>query len=63
VLGEEPAPLVEGPGAGGAEAAVFVGGGDEAEQQLGAGWVQGREADFVHDDQVVAQQPVDHAPD
>jgi hypothetical protein len=40
--------------AGDGEAAAFVGGGDEAEQQLAAGAVQRREADLVADDQVVA---------
>jgi hypothetical protein len=42
--------------AGDREAAAFVGGGDEAEQQLAAGAVQRREADLVADDQVVAEQ-------
>jgi len=42
-LGQEPAPLVEGPVAGDAEGAAFVGGGDEPEQQLGSGVVEGRE--------------------
>jgi hypothetical protein len=63
VLGQEPAPLVERPVAGGAEAASFVSGGDEAEQQLGAAGVQGREPDFIDDDQLVAQEPVDHTAD
>ena len=51
--------MVEGPVGGDAERAAFVGGGDEAEQQLGAGVVEGGEADFVDDDQVVAEQGVD----
>ena len=38
------------------EAASFVGGGDEAEQQLGAGEVEGGEAELVDDDEVGAQQ-------
>src|ERR1019366_1767634 len=63
VLGQEPAPLVEGPVAGGAHGAAFVGGGDDAEQQLGAGVIQRGEADFVDDDQVVAEQGVDDLAD
>ncbi len=59
VLGQEPAPGVEGPVAGDAEGASFVGGGDEPEQQLGAGEVEGREAELVDDDQVGAEQRVD----
>ena len=43
VLGQEPAPLLEWPVAGDAEGAAFVGGGDEPEQQLGSGVVEGRE--------------------
>ena len=37
----------EWPVAGDAEGAAFVGGGDEPEQQLGAGVVEGGEPDFV----------------
>jgi hypothetical protein len=55
VLGQEAAPLVEWPVRADAEGAVFVGGGDEAEQQLGAGVVQWDEAQLVDDDQVGAQ--------
>ena len=47
VFGQEPAPGVEGPVAGDAEGAAFVGGGDEPEQQVGAGVVEGGEPDFV----------------
>jgi hypothetical protein len=47
VLGQEAAPLVEGPVAGDAEGEAFVGGGDEPEQRLGSGVVQGGEPDFV----------------
>jgi hypothetical protein len=47
VLGQEAAPLVKRPVAGDAERAAFVGGGDEPEQQLGAGVVERREPDFV----------------
>jgi hypothetical protein len=47
VLGQEPAPLLEGPVRRDAQRAALVGGGDDAEQELGAGVVQGREADLV----------------
>jgi len=47
VLGQEPAPLVEGPVRADGERAPFVGCGDEPEQQLGAGVVEWREPDFV----------------
>ena len=57
--GEEPAPGLEGPVAGDAQGAAFVGGGDEPEQLLRAGVVQGCEPDLVADDQVVAEQGVD----
>src|SRR5690348_8230023 len=63
VLGQEPAPGLEGPVAGDAERAALVGGGDHTEQQLGAGVVQRREAYFVDDDQVVAQQRADDLAD
>ena len=62
VLGQEPAPLVERPVAGHAESAAFVGGGDEPEQQLGAGVVEGGEADFVDEDEVVAEQGLNDFP-
>ena len=39
--------MVEGPVAGDAQGAAFVGGGDEPEQQLGAGVVERGEPDFV----------------
>ena len=48
---------------GDAEGAAFVGGGDEPEQQLGAGVVERGEADLVDDDQVVAEQGVDDLAD
>ena len=63
VFGQEPAPGLEGPVRGDAQGAAFVGGGDEPEQQLRAGVVQGREPDLVADDQVVAQQGVDDPSD
>ena len=46
-----------------AEGSAFVGGSDESEEQLGAGVVQWCESEFVDDDQVVAQQPVDDLSD
>ena len=60
VFGEEPTPGFERPVGSDAEGSAFVGGGDEAEEQLGAGVVERGEAEFVEDDQVVAQQAVDH---
>ena len=63
VLGQEAAPRLEGPVGGDGQGAAFVGGGDQAEEQLGAGVIQGREPDFVDDDQVVAQQGVDDLAD
>src|SRR5580658_2103095 len=47
VLGQEPAPGLEGPVAGDAGGAAFAGGGDEAEQELGAGVAERGEADVV----------------
>ena len=63
VFGQEPAPGFEGPVAGDAQGAAFVGGGDEPEQQLRAGVVQRGEPDFVADEQVVAEQGVDDSSD
>ena len=63
VFGQEPAPGFERPVGSDAEGSAFVGGGDEAEQQLGAGVVERGEAEFVEDDQVVAQQAVDDLAD
>ena len=45
------------------ERAAFVGGGDEPEQQLGAGVIERGEADFVDEDQVVAEQVLDDLAD
>ena len=47
VLGQEPAPGLEGPVAGDAQGAAFVGGRDHTEQQLRAGVIQRREPDLV----------------
>ena len=49
--------------AGDAQCAAFVGCGDDPEQQLRAGVIQWGEADFVDEDEVVAQQGVDDAAD
>ena len=54
---------LERPVAGDAECAAFVGGGDEPEQQLGAGVVERGEPDFVDQDEVVAEQVVDDLAD
>ena len=59
VFGQEPSPGFEWPVGADAEAAAFVGGGDEPEQQLGGGVVQRGEPEFVADDQIVAEQVVD----
>ena len=56
-------PQVEGPVGSDPEGAAFVGGGDEPEQQLGTGVVERGEAEFVDDDQVVAEQVLDDAAD
>ena len=47
VFGQEPAPVFERPVAADAEGAAFIAGGDESEQQLGAGVVERREAELV----------------
>jgi hypothetical protein len=47
VLGQEPAPLLEGPVRADGQCPALVGGGDEPEQQLGSGVVERREADFI----------------
>jgi hypothetical protein len=47
VFGQEPSPGFEGPVGADAQAAAFVGGGDEPEQQLGGGVVQWGEAELV----------------
>ena len=62
-VGQEPAPFLERAVAGDHEAAAFVGGGDEAEQQLAAGAVQQCETNLVADDQVVAQNGLDELSD
>jgi hypothetical protein len=63
VLGQEPAPLLEGPVGADAEGAALVGSGDEPEQQLGAGVVEWREPDLVDDDEVGTQDGLDDAAD
>ena len=62
-LGQEAAPFLEWPVACDREAEANVGGGDEAEQQLGAGAVQRCEPDLVADDQVLAQDGLDELSD
>ena len=47
VLGQKPAPLVERPVGSDTQGTLFVGGGDEPEQQLGAGVIEWREAHLV----------------
>ena len=47
VLGQEPAPGLEGPMTCDTQGAAFAGGRDHAEQQLRAGVVQRREPDLV----------------
>lgn len=46
VLGQEPAPVLEGVVGGDAEGSAFVGGGDEPEEQLSTGVVQRGEPDL-----------------
>ena len=60
VFGQEPAPRFEGPVAGDAQGAAFVGGGDEPEQQLSGGVVEGGEPDFVADDRLQRVSEVTH---
>ena len=55
VLGQEPAPRLEGPVAGDAQGAAFIGGRHHAEQQLRAGVIQQGEPDPVDQDEVVAE--------
>ena len=47
VFGQEPAPLIERPVRGNGQAAALVGGGDEPEQQLGAGVESGAKPNLV----------------
>ena len=47
VLGQKPAPLLEGPMGGDGQGAAFVGGGNKPEQQLGAGVIERGEPDLV----------------
>jgi hypothetical protein len=63
VPGQEPAPGFEWPVGRDAERAGFVGGGDELEQQLGAGVVEWGEAELVEEDEVVAEQRLDEPAD
>jgi hypothetical protein len=63
VFGQEPSPSLEGPVRSDAERAPLVGGGDEPEQQLGSGVIQGREPEFVDEHELVAEQGVDDLAD
>ncbi len=63
VFGQEPTPGLEGPVGSDAEGSAFVGCGDEPEEELCAGVVQRREAEFVDQDDVVAKQVVDDLAD
>src|SRR5882724_7690668 len=49
VLGEEAAPILEGPVAGDAEGTALVGSGDEAEEQLRPGVIERGESQLVND--------------
>ena len=51
-LGQEAAPGLEGPMGGHAQAAVLVGGGHEAEEQVAPDIVERGEAEVVDDDEV-----------
>lgn len=62
VFGAEVTPLLERSVGGDRQRAAFVGGGDEPEQQLRAGVIQGCEAHFIDDQQVVADEGVDDLP-
>jgi hypothetical protein len=55
-------PRFEWPVGSDAERSSFVGGSDEPEQQLGVCVIEWREAEFVADDHVVAEQVVDDLP-
>src|ERR1035437_4693818 len=52
MLGQEAAPILERPMARNAEAAAFIGSGNEAEQELGADIVERSEAKLVDHDQI-----------
>jgi len=52
---QEMTPLLEWPMTRQTQAAVFVGGGNEAEQQLRASFVERSKPELIDEDQVVAQ--------
>jgi hypothetical protein len=52
-VGQELGPVLEVDVGGDRDRALFVGGGDEAEQMIGSDSVQGGEAEVVDDDEVV----------
>ena len=62
-VGQELGPALEVDVGGDRDRALFVGGGDEAEQVVGGDAVQGGEAEVVDDDEVVAQQAFDQFAD
>ena len=63
LLGQESAPLFEGPVRADGQGSAFVGAGDEPEQQLSAGVIERGEAEFVEDDQIDAEQGFDDLAD
>ena len=63
VLGQEPAPLVEGPMAADPDRDALVSGCDEPEQQLCTGVVERSEAKLVDDDGVGPEDLLDHLAD
>ena len=62
-LGEEAAPLLEGPVAGDGEAFVLVRRGDEAEEELAVDGVERGEAQLVDDEQIGMQERIKDWPD
>ena len=63
VLGQEASPVLERPVRADAEGPALVGGGDEAEEQLGPGVVHRSEADLVDQDQVGLEDLLEHPAD
>jgi len=63
LVGQEVAPLVEGPVTGEAQAASLIGGENEAEEELTSGRVGRSEAELVEDDRVDPKQAVDDPAD
>ena len=63
VIGPEASPVLEGPVRGDTEGSTLVGGGDEAEEELGAGVIHRGEADLVDQDEVGLQDPLEDTAD